>query len=340
MKAMILAAGYGTRLRPLTFSIPKPMVPICNRPLIGYAVEGFLGHGVTEIIVNLHHLPEVLERYLTTTYGEQCKFHFSLEQEILGTGGGLRKVRPVLENEEDFFIVNGDTIQLPPYQKLIDARRAKNALAALTLRHPPKQDRFTAVWFDRGVITGFAKSGTGEPLMFSGSHLISSRIFKLLPDKEFSGIVDEVYIPLIASGKETIAAVVDDTPWFDIGTPQRYISAARAVLAMTVAGDFPVVKGSRILGDSVVHMTSVLPGTVSQSSVGARSAIRGEVRDSTIGDDCRIAGNVRLDSCIVGDNVEISRSMELTNAVICRDDPSIPRDGGYSFDAGLVIAEF
>ncbi|MGZ8829465.1 MAG: sugar phosphate nucleotidyltransferase [Thermoanaerobaculia bacterium] len=340
MNAMILAAGYGTRLRPLTYSVPKPMVPICNRPLIGYAVEGFLRHGVTEIIVNLHHLPEVLERYLTTTYGDQCRFHFSLEREILGTGGGLRKVRPLLENEEDFFLVNGDTIQFPPYEKLREARHARNALAALTLRHPPRQDRFTAVWFDNGVITGFAKNGTGQPLMFSGSHLIVSRIFKLLPDKEFSGIVDEVYIPLIASGKETIAAVVDDGPWFDIGTPQRYISAARRVLAMTIAGDIPVVKGSRILRDSVVHLTSTIAGTASQSSVGARSAIRGEVRDSIIGDDCRIAGNVRLSSCIVGDEVEISRQMELTNAMICRDDPSIPRDGGYSFDSGLVIAEF
>jgi len=229
MKAMILAAGYGTRLRPLTYSVPKPMVPICNRPLIGYAVENFIRYGVKEIIVNLHHLPEILEHYLTKTYGDQCRFHFSFEPEILGTGGGIRKVRPLLEGDEEFFLVNGDTIAFPQYDKLREARRAKDALAALTLRHPPQGDRFTAVWFDHGEITGFAKSGAGEPLMFSGSHLISSRIFHLLPNKEFSGIVDEVYIPLIASHKETVAAIVDDGPWFDIGTPQRYISAASGI---------------------------------------------------------------------------------------------------------------
>src|SRR5712691_8185880 len=340
MKAMILAAGYGTRLRPVTYSVPKPMVPICNRPLIGYAVEGFLKYGVKEIIVNLHHLPETIERYLMRTYGDQCKFHFSFEPEILGTGGGIRKVRMLLENEEEFFLVNGDTIQFPPYERLRHARRENDALAALTLRHPPQQDRFTAVWFDKGAITGFAKNGVGEPLMFSGSHLISSRIFNHLPNKEFSGIVDEVYIPLLAAKKEIIAAVVDDGPWFDIGTSQRYISAARGVLKLTVAGEIPLVKGSRVFRDSVIDQTSTILGTVSQSSIGARTAIKGEVVDSIVGEDCRIGGMARLQSCIVGDDVEITRPMELRNAMICRDDEAIPRDAEYSFEAGLAIAEF
>ncbi len=340
MKAMILAAGYGTRLRPLTYSVPKPMVPVCNRPLIGYAVENFIRLGVKEIIVNLHHLPEILERYLMKNYGGDCKFHFSLEPEILGTGGGIRKVRPLLDSEEEFFLVNGDTIQFPPYQKLREARHAKDALAALTLRHPPEGDRFTAVWFENDVITGFARNGIGEPLMFSGSHLISSRIFDLLPNKESSGIVDEVYIPLIANKKETIAAVVDDGPWFDIGTPQRYISAARGVLDMTINGEIPIVKGSKMVRDSVVHQTASIIGSVTRSSIGARSAVRGEVRDSIIGEDCRISGSALLERCIVGDDVEISRPLHLSNAVICRDDAAIPRDADYSFQAGLAIAEF
>ncbi len=340
MKAMILAAGFGTRLRPLTFSVPKPMVPICNRPLIGYAVEGFLRYGVKEIIVNLHHLPELIEHYLTAAYGDQCKFHFSYENEILGTGGGIRKVRPLLENEEEFFLVNGDTIQFPEYDRLRQARRAKDALAALTLRHPPQQDRFTAVWFQDGEITGFAKNGVGEPLMFAGSHLISSRIFKHLPDKEFSGIVDEVYIPLVASKTEKIAAIVDDGEWFDIGTPQRYIAAARAVLDLTIAGEVPIAPGSRIDGDSVVDETASVQGTATRSAIGTRSSIKGEVRNSVIGANCRIAGSVRLDSCILGDGVEMSRPMDLRNAMICRDDASIPRDAGYEVDSGLVIVEF
>src|SRR4029079_12475103 len=161
-------------------------------------------------------------------------------------------------------------------------------------------------------------------LMFSGSHIISTRIFKHLPEKEFSGIVDEVYIPLIANRKETIAAVVDESPWVDIGTPQRYISAARGVLDMTLAGDVPVVKDSRIFKDNIVHQTANVIGTATHSSIGARSSVRGEVHDTIIGEDCRITGSAILNKCIVGDDVEIRRPMHLTNAIICRDDAAIP----------------
>ena len=339
MKAMILAAGYGTRLRPLTFNKPKPMVPVCNRPLIGYAVERFLAFGVTEIVVNLHHLPEIIERYLTREYGEDCRFHFSYEPEILGTGGGIRKVRSILEKEEEFFLANGDTIQIPPYEQLMNVRRALDAVAALTLRHPPRGDRFTSVWYENGAITGFGEGG-GEPLMFSGSHLISSRIFRYLPDKDFSGIVDEVYMPLIASKKEIVAGVVDDGPWFDIGTPQRYISAASAVLDMTLEGSMAVASGSKISGENIAHETATIHGTASRSSIGKRSFIKGEVTNSIIGRDCRVAASASLHSCILGDGVEINRPLDLRSAIICRDDEQIPRDANYRYENGLVISDF
>ncbi|HVS32285.1 MAG TPA: sugar phosphate nucleotidyltransferase [Thermoanaerobaculia bacterium] len=339
MKAMILAAGYGTRLRPLTYSMPKPMVEICNRPLIGYAVEGFIRAGVGEIIVNLHHLPESIERFLQDAYGSQCRFHISFEPEILGTGGGVRKVRPLLESDEAFYLVNGDTIQFPQYEKLVAARQEKDALAALTLRHPPENDRFTAVYFADGRINGFGK-GSGEALMFSGSHLIGSRIFQYLPEKEFSGIVTEVYEPLIESGRETVAGIVDDGPWFDIGTPQRLISAAGSVLDMTMAGDIPIVPGSRLTGDCVIDETATVLGKVSRSSVGAGSVVKGEVRNSIIGRDCRITGNVVLESCVVGPGVEIRTPMEVRSAIICEEDPGVFREPGYRYERGLVIADF
>lgn len=339
MKAMILAAGYGTRLRPLTYTRPKPMVTICNRPLIGYAIENFIDAGVTEIIINLHHLPHSIEKYAFDTYGTQVRFHFSRETEILGTGGGVRKVKPLLENEKEFYLVNGDTIQFPPYEALLEARRSTDALAALTLRHPPSGNGFTPVWLEDGQITGFGR-GRGEALMFSGSHLISSRIFRYLPEKEFSGIVDEVYIPVLAQRKEKIAGVVDEGSWFDIGTPERYISAHRSVLAMTCEGKLAVVAGSRVVRDSVIDQQSTIHGKASLCSVGARSYIKGEIRDSIIGEDCRISGDVELQSCIVDDGVEINHPLELRKAVICREDDAIPRDAAYRYENGLVIASF
>lgn len=338
MKAMILAAGYGTRLRPITYTIPKPIVPLCGRPLMAWAVESLLGAGIGDFVVNLHHLPEPIERYLRDAYAGQARFEFSYEAEILGTGGGVRRVRPLLESEDEFFLVNGDTIQFPPYDLLRSLRRERDALAALTLRHPPPGDRFTPVWFENDLVTGFGQ-GTGEPLMFSGTHLISSRIFDYLPNKEFSGIVDEVYQPLIESGADRVAGVVDDGPWFDIGTPLRYMTASRALLTLTVDGALPPAHGTRVAGDSLAHDTASLLGTIERSIIGANSVIEGELRGSVLWDDCRIAAGVVLDTCIVAHGVEIAEPVTLRNAVISRDDDAIPRQGDHRFERGLVLRD-
>jgi NDP-sugar pyrophosphorylase family protein len=299
---MILAAGLGARLRPITYTIPKPLFPLGGRPLIAWLVDSLAEAGATEIVVNLHHLPQSIESYLPAAF-PNIRFHFSFEPQILGTGGGLRNVRSLLEGEEDFFLMNGDTLQRPRFEDLRRARREKDAIAALTLRHPPSSDRYTAVWEESGLITGY-EEGRGRSLMFSGSHCVSSRVFRYIPDRPVSEITGDVYHPLVKSGKEKVAAVVSDDPiWFDIGTPQRYLTAARAL--------------GKMIGKSVIE---------------------GEVRDSIVWDDCFIARGVVLESCIVANGVEIRTPMELKNAVICRDDPAIPHDPDFKFENGLVIA--
>jgi mannose-1-phosphate guanylyltransferase len=338
MKAMILAAGYGTRLRPVTYTLPKPIVPLCGRPLIGWAIESLLGAGIHDFVVNLHHLPEPIEHYLRARYGREGRFEFSYEPEILGTGGGVRKARPLLEQDAEFFLVNGDTVQFPPYDGLRAARSARDAIASLTLRHPPHGDRFTPVYFDRGLVTGFGK-GTGEALMFSGTHLISSSLFDYLPDKDFSGIVDEVYQPVIESGRECVAGIVDDGLWFDIGTPRRYMDASATLLDLTVRGQLVPERGMRVAGDALVDDTSIVNGTMTRSVAGRRSVVEGTIRDSVLWDDCRIAPGVVLDSCIVAHGIEISAPVALRNVLICRDEEAIPRKGEYRFEHGLVLRD-
>jgi NDP-sugar pyrophosphorylase family protein len=324
---MILAAGFGTRLRPFTYLLPKPMVPICNRPLIGWIIEHAMAAGVREFVVNVHHLPEAIERYLPAAFPES-RFEFSREEEILGTGGGVRKVRSLLEGDEDFFLANGDTIQRPPLQQLRAARRAADALAALTLRHPPQGDKYTAVWLDGNRITGFGQ-GTGEPLMFSGSHCISRRVFQHLPEKPFSGMVEDVYIPRLNArdtARDTLAGVAFDDPlWFDIGTPQRYLGATRA-MRESLAGARPLL-----------HESARVSGSAQGSVVGARSVVEGEIADSLVWDDCHLAAGVRLVNCIVGHGVELARG-QYENAMICADDPAIPAE--YERMDGVVVVPF
>jgi len=331
VKGFILAAGFGTRLRPITYTLPKPIVPLCNRPLIDWAVDSFLDAGVHELIVNLHHLPETLQEHLRETYAGRADFHFSIEEEILGTGGGIRRVRPQLASEEEFFLVNGDTIQFPRWNALRDARREHDALAALTLRHPPQGDRFTAVYFDRGRVTGFG-SGSGEPLMFAGSHVISTRILDVLPEQEFSGIVEHAYVPMLTSGAERLAGIVDDGLWFDVGSPQRYLGASSGLLDAMIRGQLVPTPGSRMEGDSLFHESAT--GTATRSTVGARSTIEGEVRDSILWDDVHIAKGVTIERCIIGHGVRLEEG-EYRDAVIVVEDARIPAE--YARVGNVVV---
>jgi NDP-sugar pyrophosphorylase family protein len=309
MKAMILAAGYGTRLRPITYQMPKPMMPVCNQPLIAYAIENLVRHGIHDVVVNLHHLPDAIETYLLDTYDE-VNFWFFNEDEILGTGGGVKNAQHMLDEDDDFVLINGDTLQAPDLYALIRARRKNNALAALSLRHPPPNDKFTAVWLDDGRVTGFG-TGRGEALMFGGTHVISTRIFDAMPHGDVFSIVDDVYVQLLS--RETIAGVIDDNAtWFDIGTPQRYLAASRA-----------------LCGDGVT-------GAV----IGARSVVEGTLENSVVWDDCRIAAGVELTNCIVTHEVALTRPMRLQNTIVCRDEPSIPPSSAYRREEGLVFASF
>lgn len=266
------------------------MMPICNRPMIAFLVDQLIAAGVREMIVNLHYLPEPIERYLPAAFPE-ARFHFSFEQEILGTGGAIRRVRRLLENEEDFFVLNGDTIQRPPLDRLRDARRAGDALAAMTLRHPPAGDRYTAVWFEpHGAITGFG-TGRGEPLMYSGSQCVSRRVFEHLPDREVSEIVGDVY----ASTSEPLAGVINDDPlWFDIGTRERYLIASTGMLEAMERGEIAVPAGSRLENGSLIHETAVVRGRVTRSVVGARSVIDGTIEECIVWDDCRVPAGANL----------------------------------------------
>lgn len=300
MKGMILAAGFGTRLRPITHTLPKPMVPLCNRPLVAWAVESYKAAGIDDIIVNLHHLPEIIECYLREQY---TNIHFSFEERILGTGGAIRRVRTLLEKEDAFFLVNGDTVQFPRWDALRNA--LDDNIAALTLRHPPANDRFTPVYFENDRVTGFGK-GHGEALMFAGSHYISSRIFEYLPDVDEFGIVDRVYQPLLE--KEHLGGIVDDGLWFDIGTLERYASASRAMLDAMLRGEIAPPSGSHLIGNSLMHETSAKQietarGNASHSIIGARTEIRGEVRDSIVWDDCVIEGSI--ERCTVAHGVTV-----------------------------------
>jgi NDP-sugar pyrophosphorylase family protein len=319
MKGMVLAAGLGTRFRPVTDSLPKPLVPLCNLPLAGWAVDSLIDAGADEVVVNLHHHPAALRAWLDARYAGRCEIRYSFEPVILGTGGGLRNARAHFEREEMFLLVNGDSVQFPPWSELVASLERSGAIASMLLRHPPHDDSFTSVWFDGRRVTAIGGTGAGEPLMFSGVHALTPGVFERLPERDVSGMTEDFYIPVLEKGDREIAGVVNDGLWFDVGSPRRYLQASRELTAAIARGERRVPSGSAVGADASIVADGVrLQGQISKSVAGARAIVEAGafVKESALWDGASVGAGARVESSIVGTGVRVPPGALVCNALL------------------------
>jgi len=229
-RAMILAAGYGTRLRPITETLPKPLLPIAGRPLIVWTLLLLRRHGVTEVVINLHHLGHLIERALGDGSQFGLRITYSKEPVLLGTGGGLKQAEPFFAGEP-FFVLNGDTLVDLDLGALADAHRRSGALATMAVRADPEADRWGAVELDAAGrvlrINGRGKllEGPTRTRMFAGVHLMHPRLLADVPAGRESSVI-EAYIRVIEGGATVLGYELSGY-WSDVGTPERYAQARR-----------------------------------------------------------------------------------------------------------------
>jgi NDP-sugar pyrophosphorylase family protein len=233
MRAMILSAGYGTRLWPLTEDRTKPAIPILGKPLVGYVAEYLAHYGCRDIVVNLHHRPESVKAVL----GDGSQFGVNLqyveEPEILGTSGALDNARDLLGNST-FIVINGKIITDIDLNQALDTHRQSRALATLILLPNIRRERFSMVDVANGCIRGFLGMPTPDcpdaPLMFTGIQILEPGIFDYIPRGVFSHSTADVYPRAIAAGQK-IAAHVAQGKWFELSTIQRYLEISLTMLA-------------------------------------------------------------------------------------------------------------
>lgn len=230
MKAMILAAGLGTRLRPLTDRTPKPLLPLAGSPLIVWNLLLLRQHGITDVIINLHHLGEMIEQTLKDGAQFGVKLTYQREPVILGTGGGVKQAESFFEGEA-FLLLNGDTVLDLDLYAVQAVHAERRALATMVLREDPDADRWGAVEVDRQQlirsINGKGRGGEGptEKLMFAGVHVMHPRLLRDVPAGRESSIID-AYHRAIAQG-ESVAGYRMAGYWSDVGTPERYAQVQR-----------------------------------------------------------------------------------------------------------------
>jgi len=239
VKAMLFAAGRGTRLAPLTDSVPKPLVSVAGRPMIEYPLLLLRHYGITDIVVNIHHLGAMIEDYLGDGRRLGVNLSYSRETELLDTGGGLLKARPFLDGGT-FVVVNSDVLIDLDLRAVIERHLSTRAAATLVLRADPDADRYGAIELSRdGRVQKFlhhvaASSGSAGPLnkfMFTGVQVLEPRIFDYMESETSRrfGTTTATYPKMLLDGAN-LQGFAFDGFWHDLGTPES-IRSAEAKLA-------------------------------------------------------------------------------------------------------------
>lgn len=294
---MILSAGYGTRLWPLTEDRTKPAIPILGKPLVGYVAEYLARYGCDEIVVNLHYRPESVRRALGDGSRFGVRLQYVEEPQILGTSGAIDNARSLLDGDT-FVLVNGKIITDIDLSAALETHRRARALATLVLLPNVACERFSVVETANGFLRGFSGMPVPEkfskqdpPLMFTGIQILEPGIFDYVPRGVFSHSTTDVYPQAVLKG-ERVAVHVAQGNWYELSTIQRYLDISLLLLAQ--AGQ-SVTKGS----DCVVSSEA-------------------EVTEAILWDNVIVESGVRIRRAVLGDNVRIPQGEIIENAAVVR----------------------
>jgi mannose-1-phosphate guanylyltransferase len=288
---MILAAGFGTRLGALSDERPKPLLPVCDVPLIRYAVALLRGHGIDEIAVNLHHRGELIRAEL----GDG--FHYSQEDNILGTGGGIVKIADWLTGggKESCVIVNGKIVCDVDLGAVLAKHRARDAAATMVLREVADADQWGAIDVndDERVTSIIGEGARGaHHCMFTGVHVLSPRLIARLPRDGESDSIRQAYLPALRDG-ETILGIRYDGYWHEHSTPARYLQ-----------GNWNLLSGVRL-----THPPAEIRAISPSAFVDPAAQLSERV---VVGAGCTVGKHARLDRVVMWPGTSIDRQAENT----------------------------
>lgn len=252
MKAMVLAAGLGTRLRPLTDQRPKALVEVAGRALLEMTLSRLRSFGIREVIINVHHFADMIVRYLEAHHNFGLRIVISREEVLLDTGGGLKKAAHFFledsrDPEEQFVLYNVDVISNLDLRRMARYHAEHQALATLAVKD--RQSSRYLLFDERLQLCG-RRAGSGpnpegiqpsrpvQALAFSGIHVISPRLFALMTEEGAFSIID-CYLRLAAQGERILAFRADESYWRDLGKPEDVRQAARDLETFAPPGPAP-----------------------------------------------------------------------------------------------------
>ena len=318
MQAVVLVGGEGTRLRPLTYGTPKPMIPLMNVPFLERSLLRLKAAGITDVILPAGYLPEAITEYFGDGSRLGLRMTYVIEETPLGTAGAIKNVERFIDGP--FFVLNGDILTSLDLTAMIRFHEERGGLGVLHLIRVEDPSAFGCVVHDReGRITAFIEKPPRDQAptneINAGTYLLEPAILDFIPPGRNVSIERETY-PAVIAGPRPLYAYTTDDYWIDLGRPEHYLAAHRHIFD----GRMPL--GIEVTGDAVTGPGAATygPGTViGPALVGAGSYVAAGARVGpyvALGDDCVIEEGAVVRESILWDNVRIGRNATVEGAIL------------------------
>jgi mannose-1-phosphate guanylyltransferase / phosphomannomutase len=327
MRAMILAAGLGSRLHPLTAHLPKPLVPICNRPLLWHLIRRIAQAGIDEIAINLHYRGDQIRRWLGHGEHHGVKVTYSEEIELLGSAGGVRRMRDFF-GDEPALIVHGDILFDVDLSAIIQYHLARSAQATLVLHPAHQRYNYGKIKLNaQGQIGQFVEqcaSGVDGPFIdtvFTGVQILDPEILEAIPAGSGTSLTTAVYPGLLAKASRFYGYLMHGY-WSDIGAPRRYWETSMDVVGGRVGSAVDLLH-DECDPTLVCHAESSLaaairPPLVCASDVGWQGGAR-LGPEVILGEGCRLSHDVCLVQSVLWPRVHVGRGVTIERSIILND---------------------
>jgi mannose-1-phosphate guanylyltransferase len=309
-KAVLMAGGKGSRIRPLTLSRPKPLIPVANRPLIEYIVNKIKESGYTEVVVTLSYLKNQIKALLQKDYPE-LSIKYSVEKEPLGTAGGVKKAAKHLN--DTFFVLSGDVLADVDLNKILDFHNQKKAIATMVLKHVTDPKEFGIAVLDDGnqIIKFLEKPSSREvfsKIANTGTYVFEPEIFDYMTSQKGEMDFSKDIFPQLINERAGIYGFVFDGYWNDVGRPETYLKANYDVLNKKIGPEPP----GKLLKESVGRLGNIWLGEDVEIHETARLVGPLVIDDGSVIEGGSEVGN----NTVLGKNVHLEKNSSIKGSVV------------------------
>jgi len=321
MKAVILVGGEGTRLRPLTYSTVKAMVPILNKPFIEHLVNHLSSHNIEEIILALGYKPDSIRSYFGNANQMNTKLVYSVESTPLGTAGAVKNAEQHIKDV--FFILNGDVFTDIDLSEMLKFHKKKHAMVTIALTPVDDPTRFGVVETDgQQRITRFIEKPGWQQvtshLINAGIYILEPEVLKHIPAGEHCMFEHDVFPKLLSEG-DPVFSYATDCYWIDMGTPEKYLQLSRDLLYGKSSQVIFKPEDICIDKQSSTHPNVNLTGPIMidrDCTIGEDVHLKGPV---VVGSGCNIHNGAHIENSILWNNVRIGEKSVLKNCIVASD---------------------